>query len=563
MGFKKTLYKRYSIVFIASVVFVSVIIIYFTQKILSDELKEKCNLIASILSTVTADAVLTYDYVTLERYINELIKKNDFAKIKITKSDGTLVAEVESEKKIKHVYNLEYPVMIDNDRIGTIYISYSRDKVDRVLINIIIGSILFVLLIHFFGLFINNKLIDQLIFKPIKTLTEATQEIKKGNYEFKIDTGTKDEFSELADAMNKMSETIKQTFNEITLNKSKLEAIVENIADGIFVTDLDERIIEFNKSAEKITGYKKEEVLGRFCEEIFKTDLCHETCALRNKNKIIINKESTFITKDGNQRIASVSSALIKDNDGNIIAGVQTFKDITEEKEQQATYFHTEKMVTIGEMASAIAHEVNNPLSNIIGYSKLLIINKNLSYEEMLDKLKIINEQALKAANIVQELLNFSRRSDRKKQIFNIEELIKNIIKITSIYSYNKDISIKLETTEDNFLMKHDPTKLEQVIFNLVLNSIHAIEQKGEIIIKLSKDNKFIIIEVIDNGKGIEDKHIKDIFQPFFTTKPKGKGTGLGLFIVKTIIKELGGEITVQSKIDHGTTFRILIPEQT
>lgn len=563
MGFKKTLYKRYSIVFIASVVFVSVIIIYFTQKILSDELKEKCNLIASILSTVTADAVLTYDYVTLERYINELIKKNDFAKIKITKSDGTLVAEVESEKKIKHVYNLEYPVMIDNDRIGTIYISYSRDKVDRVLINIIIGSILFVLLIHFFGLFINNKLIDQLIFKPIKTLTEATQEIKKGNYEFKIDTGTKDEFSELADAMNKMSKTIKQTFNEITLNKSKLEAIVENIADGIFVTDLDERIIEFNKSAEKITGYKKEEVLGRFCEEIFKTDLCHETCALRNKNKIIINKESTFITKDGNQRIASVSSALIKDNDGNIIAGVQTFKDITEEKEQQATYFHTEKMVTIGEMASAIAHEVNNPLSNIIGYSKLLIINKNLSYEEMLDKLKIINEQALKAANIVQELLNFSRRSDRKKQIFNIEELIKNIIKITSIYSYNKDISIKLETTEDNFLMKHDPTKLEQVIFNLVLNSIHAIEQKGEIIIKLSKDNKFIIIEVIDNGKGIEDKHIKDIFQPFFTTKPKGKGTGLGLFIVKTIIKELGGEITVQSKIDHGTTFRILIPEQT
>lgn len=560
MGFKGSLYKRYSLVFIVSVIFVSTTIIYFIQKILTEELREKGNLIASILSTVTADAVLTYDYVTLERYVNELVKNNNFVSIKILKSDGTVIAEAESELKTDHVYSLNFPVQIDNDRLGTVLLSYSREKIDNVLRNIVIGSILFVIIIHFLGLFINNKLIDHLVVKPLKKLIDATVEIKKGNYDIKIETGTKDEFKILADSMNSMVETVKETFDEIILNKNKLIAIIENIADGIFVTDLDERITEFNRSAELITGYKKDEVIGRYCEEVFKTKLCKDTCALRNKEVVIYNKETTFITKNGDERIAIVSSALIKDSNDHVIAAVQTFRDVTEEKKSIATFFHTEKMVAIGEMASAIAHEVNNPLSNIIGYSKLLMMNSDLD-KDILQKLQIINEQSTKAASIVQSLLNFSRRGEGKTQLFDLTELIENVIRVTSIYTYDKHISIDFHTDGGDFVIRYDMVKMEQVIFNLLLNSIHAIELSGNISIELSHQDGNIFIKVADTGVGISENHLNNIFQPFFTTKPRGKGTGLGLFIVKTIVKDMGGEISVNSKLGEGATFTIRLPD--
>lgn len=526
-------------------------------------LKDKAYTIASILSTVTADAVLIYDYVTLERYVNELIKNNNFVSINVLKSDGTIIANAKSSQETKHVYNLLYPVMIDNDKLGEIHLSISMDKVDLFLKNMIIGSIIFVIIIHLSGLFINNRLIDRLVFRPLKKLTEATEEIKKGNYDIVVKTDTKDEFSNLADAMNSMIKTIKYTFDEIVLNKNKLEAIIDNIADGIFVTDAEEIILEFNKSAESFTGYSREDVIGKHCEDIFKTNLCEEACAIRNQNKVIYNKESTFITKDGSERIALVSSKLISDSNGKPLVGVQTFKDITEDKERQASFFHTEKMVAIGEMASAIAHEVNNPLSNIIGYSKILINSKNVSINELLDKLKIINDQASKAASIVQDLLNFSRRGAGKDQIVDVATLVRNIVKITSIYTYNKDIDIDISFIDNEgngFLVRLDSTKIEQLIFNLLINSIQAIDSEGVIRIELTKQGNDIIIKVIDNGKGIEDNNLKKIFQPFFTTKPIGKGTGLGLFIVKTILKEIGGDIEVESKVNEGTSFTITLP---
>jgi PAS domain S-box-containing protein len=568
MGFRSSLYKKYSLIFIFSVILISILLIYAANKILKNEMKTRGELVASILASITADAILTYDYVTLERYVNELIKNKDFLRIKITNNEKKVIIDINKnlDKDISGVYSIEYPIYIDNDPFGSIYIEFSTEQIDKVLRNIGIGGVIFILLIHFIGLFINNTIIKRLVFNPIDKLIEGTKQISKGNYDLKIYTGTEDEFSKLAEAFNEMSEKIKNNIieilekqKEIELHKNKLETIIENIADGLFVTNTSDIIIEFNKSAEKITGYNRNEVIGKHCEEVFKTDLCKKTCALRNIKKEIVNRETTLITKEGKERIVSVSSAIINDIYSNPLFGVQTFKDITDDKKNQAMLLHTEKLAAVGEMVSAIAHEVNNPLTNIIGYSKLLLNKKDIE-KTIYEKIEIINEQANKSAAIVQELLNFSRHPDRETEISDLKSIIENIIKITSIYTYDKDIKISASySTENNLILKCNPTKIEQILFNIIINAIQSIEsENGEINISvINNEDGYLEISIRDNGIGIDDKYIHEIFQPFFTTKPKGKGTGLGLFIVRNIIEELGGDIEVQSKLGQGSTFKI------
>jgi len=220
---------------------------------------------------------------------------------------------------------------------------------------------------------------------------------------------------------------------------------------------------------------------------------------------------------------------------------------------------HTEKLAAIGLLSAGLAHEINNPMGNILGYAKLMLKDHSLS-DKQRQRLEIISEQAEKAGTIVRRLLNYSRQHKPEMERISINNLIENVISLISLEAEKKNIDINMELS-DLPDIKADIKQIEQVLFNIIINAVQAIESDGVITINtLQTDSSFIEVRIKDTGPGIHPEHINRIFDPFYTTKPVNKGTGLGLSICMGIIKEHNGGIEVQSEYGKGATFIIKLP---
>ncbi|GER93786.1 PAS domain-containing sensor histidine kinase [hot springs metagenome] len=341
--------------------------------------------------------------------------------------------------------------------------------------------------------------------------------------------------------------------------KSKLATIIESLSDGLFVTDKDGAIISFNNAASRITGYSVAEVAGLPYNKFF--GMLSNSMPMIEMNK---NTELNIQTKNGQQLILSITSALVKNSDGEEIGKVFTFRDITEEKQRQEIYHKTEKLVALGQLSAGIAHEMNTPLGSILGYARLLLKNKNLD-DMQRERLEIIAEQAKRSSAIIKGLLNFARQSNpslRNIKETNINDVLTGVLKLlqTEIEKYSINVLTDLEKLPP---IRADVRQIEQAILNIILNAIQAVKDirnNRSIQIKTSYRENLIYIIIRDNGKGIPEDIKSKIFDPFFTTKPVGEGTGLGLSISAGIISEHGGSIDVESIEGRGAEFIIKLP---
>lgn len=566
MSVRKDFYKRISLIVIVSSLLLSVISIKVQRNILLKDMKDKGDSIARILSMVVKDSMLTHDFVTMERYIREVVHDRDVEHIKIVREDGEIMAEANEVRYGVERYDVSYPVKIGDNFLGNINMSFSMERVDIISKKIIISALAFIVLFHGIALVVNNIIIESLVIRPLNILMSAIKKIKDGSLNDRIKMKSSNEFGVLASAFNEMASTLERNFEEIKerqkellTEKGKLETIVMSIADGVFVSNSNGIIISFNRAAEDISGYSEAEVKGLHCEDVFKTRLCEDACALHNEDKIIRNKEAEIITKDGRRLSVSVSSAILRDSDGKIIGGVQTFRDITEEKQRQAIMCQTEKLAAIGRLSAGLAHEINNPIGNVLGYAKLILKDPSMN-EKQRERLKIILEQAEKASSIVQGLLNYSRQQEPKMEMVSINNVIESVIRLVSPQIEKRGINIKTNL-KDVPAVKADFRQIEQVLFNIILNSIQAIGSDGDVLIHTSKtDNGFIEVRIEDTGPGIPKDHIHKIFDPFFTTKPVNEGTGLGLSVCMGIIKKHNGFIDVESEYGKGAAFIIKLP---
>lgn len=241
-----------------------------------------------------------------------------------------------------------------------------------------------------------------------------------------------------------------------------------------------------------------------------------------------------------------------------------------EAKKQKMTeqMFQTGKLASIGELASGIAHEINNPVAIMVeeaGWIDDLLQEEEFRESENLGEfkraLKQIRAQGNRCKEITHKLLSFARKTDFKVQPVQLEELIEDVTAISMKNTKTDNVAIAVDVQEDLPELTLPRTEVQQVLLNLVKNALDAMEDQGgnlSISAHLLKDN--LIIKVSDNGPGIPKEDLKRIFDPFYTTKPVGKGTGLGLSICYGIIKEMGGEIGVESSREGGTTFRVVVP---
>ncbi len=263
----------------------------------------------------------------------------------------------------------------------------------------------------------------------------------------------------------------------------------------------------------------------------------------------------------------SMTSDLKKAEDELVVWG-HTLEKKVQEKTQaiqraQAQLIHSEKLASLGRMAAGVAHEINSPLTGIVTFGHLLLKKFPPGTEEYED-VEVIIEQANRCSTIIKGLLGFARASAAEKGATNINDVLTHSLNIVRNKADFFNIKLVTNLEAGLSLVKADPSQLQQVFMNMIMNAADAIEGKGTITISTRnvKDsgNDFVEIEFHDTGPGISDENLEKLFEPFFTTKPVGKGTGLGLAVSHGIIQEHGGKIVVKTKLGEGTGFFVRLP---
>jgi len=259
--------------------------------------------------------------------------------------------------------------------------------------------------------------------------------------------------------------------------------------------------------------------------------------------------------------IFDISFYPILNKDNSIQAIVCLAKDVTTIKETEHRIQQTEKLVAIGQLAAGVAHEINNPLGVILCHTDI-IKEDNRENEEIYHDISTIEHHAENCKRIVADLLDFSRSGESrlKRQPGSINDSIETVLSMVR-QQFRKN-RINLTYSPDNKLPPCliDSRRIQQVLVNLIMNSVHAVGNMGKISITTRSENNHILIDIEDDGPGINKEILDKIFDPFFSTKDPGQGTGLGLSVSYGIIREHDGEISVQSTPGHGSCFTIILP---
>ncbi len=361
------------------------------------------------------------------------------------------------------------------------------------------------------------------------------------------------------------------------LNKSEmmLRSLFEQANDAILIMDEKGVIIDVNNRASDIYGFEKDALIGASFESL-SSEKDREQWQKRLERLLegqSLVFETKHLRKDGEEVNIEVSAKAIRLEDRTVI---QAFcRDITEKKRLQQQLLQIQKMECVGELAGGVAHEFNNFLTVIVGYSDMLIQEGRLD-ERTLQLIRQINRSARQASQLANKLLSFARKTEIEKTRINLNDLINETHQMLARI-LPKNIEIQKQLHDDLPFVEADPNQIEQVLMNLVLNARDAMPQGGTLRIRTDrvtlkevfdglphiKPGEYVVVSIEDTGKGIPEKALSRIFEPFFTTKEKGKGTGLGLSMVYGIVKEHGGYIDVKSSLNKGTKFDVYLPATT
>jgi PAS domain S-box-containing protein len=345
-------------------------------------------------------------------------------------------------------------------------------------------------------------------------------------------------------------------------SKKRLQAAFDAVSDRMYMIDSDYFLRFVNRSIAEELSLSYTDMLGKTCYSFLNTrnEPCTGCPFPRVKSpETRITDEVTVSYKD-ELRFYRVSVYPI------ISASVPHdflvhSRHVTEEKRMQEHLIQSDRLISLGQLSAGVAHEINNPLTSILGYTQILLHDRSEKSEDFAD-LKIIEEQALNCKTILNDLLLFSRTRVDKEEFFSVNEILGGVILINQKDMKDKEITLKKKLAASIPAFYGDQIKITQVFLNILKNAVDSVDRGGRISITTAYDDEMgrIQVSVEDNGRGIEREDMKKIFDPFFTTKPPGKGTGLGLSVSYGIVAEHHGEIRVRSKPGKGATFTVLLP---
>ncbi|MBU0464270.1 MAG: PAS domain S-box protein [Proteobacteria bacterium] len=365
--------------------------------------------------------------------------------------------------------------------------------------------------------------------------------------------------------LKNLNQTLEQKVIErterLTSSEHKCRRIFEQSLDTIIVTDYEFKVLEINPAGIALTGYPRDEMIikkmsvGSFFADPSEWDKITNKIALK---EYILNEEAEFLRPDNESLLVLITGGVDYGAFGCAKSYHFIIKNVSEKRQMERQIAQADKLAALGELSAGVAHEINNPLGIILGYTQLLLKEE----PEHKDDLKIIEKHVQNCKTVVSDLLSFSRKGSSKMGIVDINKVVDGVVNFLSNHSDFRNIEMTLNPhTGDRLNILGNEQELAQVIVNLLINACHAVEGKGKIGIATHKTvQDKILIMVKDNGKGVEKKNLSRIFDPFFTTKPVGQGTGLGLSVGYGIIKRHQGDISVKSSEEKGTVFTISLP---
>lgn len=351
---------------------------------------------------------------------------------------------------------------------------------------------------------------------------------------------------------------------------SEFQALFNSIIDGVVVYDIRGLVQHRNHVCRQF--FSQQTLSGSPCRELFHPEQETAPCDCPVERALAGEKVEVSIStqlREGVSRYFDVTATPIEDSKGEQNRALVFLRDVTEKRIQEMQLIQAEKLSSIGVLAAGVAHEINNPLSSVAGYAEALLRRfkeeHSLAADPRLDDfqkyLQVIVRESYRCKGIIDSLLSFSRKADGAVTNVNINSVINEVLELVRFKSRYEKIEIRTSLQSDLPDVLGDPAGLRQVCMNLLINAHQAISGEGFVEITTCMTKKsMVMIQIRDSGCGISKEAIDQIWDPFFTTKGVGQGTGLGLAVTYNIIRRLGGEISVESQVGKGSKFTVRMP---
>jgi nitrogen fixation/metabolism regulation signal transduction histidine kinase len=396
--------------------------------------------------------------------------------------------------------------------------------------------------------------------RPIRQLADQCNQMSEGNLETKLEMERSDEIGTLADSFNHMIQRLQENTKKLLEAKQFNEDILRSLSTGVLVTDDEGTIINMNDAAERLLLPTLYEVnSSKLFSDLLKTQLCDSLSTQKSVDQFYVLQSIEF----DERRYYATTAAPLRNALEQITGAILSFNDITERKRLELKMERVDRMASVGQLASGLAHEIRNPLAGMktsIQVLKRRLVtlpeDRNMTlFDGVLHEIDRLN-------HLVSELLDFAKPRNPNPGKIDISEVVHRSVGLLLPAAAEKSIAIFFHPPEQKIIAFADENQVEQILINVLTNAIHASKPDDEIRILLnaagSSDRLPVEILIEDQGSGIPEADLDKVFDPFYTTQ--ANGTGLGLSVVHKLIMENGGEILIQSALDVGTSVKLRFP---
>jgi len=454
---------------------------------------------------------------------------------------------------------------------GVLFVDYDADPIrEKARYNtlLFIGTGVFIISL---SLLILWWFIRHFVLIPVQHLVNASQALGQGDFNVRVPEGEQNELGLLAQRFNEMATNLQESMRNISEKEKFLQALIDAIPDGLRVIDQDYRVIKTNKAFCQQIGLNQETILEQTCYSsgYARTAACPPTlitCPLEEIKKTDqpVKAITQHVRADGRRVDVEVFAAPMEvEIDGQrakLI--VESVRDL----DKTIKFSHEQKLATIGQVASGMAHEVYNPLTSVrlaLQSTLKFLDSGNTDLTEIGEYLKLVDGEIDKCVNVTQRLLKLGRPGSDKKQLVVINQAISETLALLGFESKEHHIEVNLALDPEELRVLARENDIRMIVLNLAQNAFHAMPEGGTLNIQSWRSSGQIYMVFKDTGRGIEPKYLPYIFDPFFSRRAdKQEGTGLGLSICKTLVTHYGGRIEVSSDWGHGCRFTVILPDE-